>query len=314
MATSDVILRTTQTASLKKTFGPIARLVQQGNLCFRPDGLSMTVMNRTQTCMISLHFAASAIRQSGFYSYSSHHECILVGQDFDVLDRALTGLKPSDVTTLRLERGLADRDQLIVQFVNDKRGGEIRVKVLALDEPDASQLAPLSFPHVGIIPSNTLAEIIRTLKTAGGSRLGIRFVPGVEGDRLYLSSRGEHFLTTFECPSWQRSQQEVLDDELGRVEFYNEYDFRFIEAFISLAAVSQTVTLCLRKDYPVVLEFCPEGLGVVRFMVSNSEMESDDLPPPAPLAPAGEEEEEVEEEEVEEGEEGVRGIKRARDP
>lgn len=285
----DMLFRTTQTSALKHVFDPISRLVQQGNLFFSAAGMRMTAMHSSKTCMVSLDFSRDEIAQSGYYEYNRERP-IIIGMNFEVLYRALSILKPTDVTTLRLDR--ASHDALVLQFHNDVRSGEIRINILALDE-DVNQAWPqLRYAHIGTAPSMDLHDYVRALKSVSGDNLGIRFVPGPPREKLLISCRGESATITFELSSWepfQLDEDAAADDDAAAAEemedpresFYLQFQLRLVETFLTISQVSRSVVICVRRDHPLVLEYCPESLGIVRFCCSNLDIE--DPPPPMPL-------------------------------
>lgn len=146
---------------------------------------------------------------------------------------------------------------------------DVNVNDITVPEPGPT------YPYFIQLPSNNLQVLMNSLKNTGGEIVKILF----NKDKLQFFTKGEIGcveVTTTKTDVDGNSmlvQKQATDDESNIIEIYARLD-RLIE-FSKCSNLSQVVTLYLKNDFPLFLEYDVGSLGFIRMGLSLNKKPDD---------------------------------------
>jgi len=242
----------------KKIIGSISDLVNDGNFMCDSHHISFQGMDSSHVSLVAL-----SLRSEGFKDYRCDRD-ITLGINFGSLSKILKCMGNKDSLALR-----ADDDGDTVLFVFESPDqGRISNFELKLMDIDTEQLGIPDTEYKCVIkmPSTEFQRICRDLSAIGdtvivsATKEGVKF--SVTGD----IGSGDMTL--------KNSTQSVDNDENENVlieldePVTQTFALRYLNNFTKASSLSQTVSISLGPDVPLVVEYKIDDLGYVRYYLA----------------------------------------------
>lgn len=259
---------TLQPGNFKALFGILKENnVVEANISITQDGMEILEMDPTH--IIIAHVLLNASNFDSFYC----REPIKIGVDTVNLTKILKGVGTKDILTLFVE-DCKDQTDTSISFglliENSTKGQSSKIHIDTMDVNDRQLDVPeLNYPYHVQLPSSDLQSIATNLKNMGGDVIKLLF----HKDTLQFFTRGEigvlettRLKTTKEDSSIKIQKNKMSGDDSAIIEIYVKLE-KLVE-FTKCSCLSPMVTIYLKNDFPVFLEYDVGSLGFIRLGVS----------------------------------------------
>ncbi|KAK4408864.1 Proliferating cell nuclear antigen [Sesamum angolense] len=239
-------LRLVQGSLLKKVLEAIKDLVNDANFDCSATGFSLQAMDSSHVALVAL-----LLRSEGF----EHYRCdrnISMGMNLNNMAKMLKCAGNDDIITLKADDG---SDTVTFMF--------------------ESPMSILEFQKLSTIVRMPSAEFARICKDL--SSIGDTVVISVTKEGVKFSTRGDIGTANVVC----RQNTTVDKPEEATVIEMNEpvsltFALRYLNSFTKATPLSNTVTISLSSELPVVVEYKIAEMGYIRFYLAPKIEEDDE--------------------------------------
>ncbi|KAL0911792.1 hypothetical protein M5K25_019957 [Dendrobium thyrsiflorum] len=249
-------LRLVQGNLLKKVLEAMKDLVTDANFDCSATGFSLQAMDSSHVALVAL-----LLRSEGF----EHYRCdrnITMGMNLNNVSKLLKCAGNDDIITIKADDG---GDTVSFMFENPKQDkiSDFEMKLMDLDSehlgiPDAEYHAIVR------MPSSEFSRICKDL-----SSIGDTVVISVTKEGIKFSTRGDIGNANIVC----RQNTTVDKPEQAIVIQMNEpvsltFALRYLNSFTKATSLSETVTISLSSELPLVVEYKIADMGYIKFYLA----------------------------------------------
>jgi len=249
-------LRLVQGSLLKKVLESLKDLVTDANFDCSSSGFSLQAMDSSHVALVAL-----LLRSEGF----EHYRCdrnISMGMNLNNMAKMLKCAGNDDIITIKADDG-GDTVTFMFESPNQDRISDFEMKLMDIDSehlgiPDAEYQAIVR------MPSSEFARICKDL-----SSIGDTVVISVTKEGVKFSTRGDIGSANIVC----RQNTTVDKPEEATVIEMNEpvsltFALRYMNSFTKATSLSESVTISLSSELPVVVEYKIADMGYIRFYLA----------------------------------------------
>jgi proliferating cell nuclear antigen PCNA len=246
--------------------------IVEANISINQDGIEILEMDPTH--VIIGHVLLNASNFDSFYC----REPIKIGIDTVNLTKILKGVGTKDILTIFVEdtkdqAAGSDADTSVsfgLLIENSTKGQSTKIYIDTMDVNDRQLMVPeMNYPYHVQLPSSDLQSIVTNLKNMGGDVIKILF----HKDTLQFFTKGEIGIletirskTSKEDSSIKIQKNKIIGDESPIIEIYVKLE-KLVE-FTKCSCLSPMVTIYLKNEFPLFLEYDVGSLGFIRLGVS----------------------------------------------
>jgi len=266
-------IETLQPSNLKGAMTALKEQLDEASLCIDEEGIKILQMDKTHIVVAQMELKAS-----NFDKYICKQPCKL-GLDIHTLTKILKGVGANDMLTLFVEDSSmtggavtvdeAEHQQQFGIRVENAEKGQVSTFYVDLKDLNEDELAipDLDYPYLIQMPASDFQSIINTLKNMENDVVQLRYVKGVlsfftkgDGGRLEITRSK----TNKEDNSIRVTKQ--FDDADEIIEIHVKLPK--LHEFTKCSSLSTLVTIYLKNDYPLFVEYDVGSLGFMRFGLS----------------------------------------------
>lgn len=222
------------------------------------DEILVQAMDSSHVCLCKL-----SLKKNGFQEYSCPEDFI-IGLSLLNLSKILKCSQNTDSLEISVEK---DNENMDIIFKSSKKGktsdlkkkGEFEMKLMEIDQ-EGIEIPDTEYPCEVTIKSSEFQKIIKDMSSLGDNcsikilENGVRFsVSGDIGNAEISLDHDDNFCTIKKCSE----------------EIECSFAIRYLSEFTKATALSDTVTLKLSKDFPMVVSY--EIIGSVINEIENNE-------------------------------------------
>jgi len=257
-----LVLSTVQGGAFKSLVECLRDIIFDCSLTFSGDGVKISTMDGARCSLIHAELSKFETLHC-----PSPLEC---GVNLQNLYKLLRSITSTDALLLWIAKDAPSELAILISSEQKSSKTFYRYKLLDVDTHHLT-LPETSFERVFTMPSNTLQRLARDM-SALAETITIR---SVGGD------------ITFSCCGDFASQETTLSPQLeasgvvchasgenGGEVVSNSYLAKYIQLFARASSLSNTVTLFLKNQFPLVVQYEVGGLGVLRFLLAPKTLES----------------------------------------
>jgi len=264
-------IETLQPGNLKSVFGVLKEQINEANITITKDAIEILQMDATHTVVCHL-----LLKAENFDKYVCRQP-LKIGVDIVNLTKVLKGVGSKDILTIFVEdpnERLSDSDAthpfgLLIQ--NPEKGQSTKIYLDSLDvDQDEIDTPDLNYPYQIYMPSADLQSISNNFKNMGGEIIRLLY----HKETLSFFTKGDigksetvRSKTLKEDSSIRIAHNAESDDKSNIIELYVK--LQKLVDFAKCSSLSPIVTMYLRNDYPLVLEYDVGSLGLIRLGVSQ---------------------------------------------
>lgn len=254
--------RLEQGGLLKKIIEATKELVETANWDCSSEGISLQAMDTSHVSLVSL-----LLRSDGFESLRCDKN-INLGINMTSLAKIVKCASNDDIISLETPD---EPDTLTLKFESPKgdRTSEYEMKLMDIDSEHLG-IPESTYDVVVKMPSGEFQRICRDLSTIGES-----VIISADKDGVTFKAEGElgSGKTTLSQHPSEKEEEEVTIDLQEKVEL--TFALRYMNFFTKATPLSDTVTLSMSKDVPLVVEYRIGDMGYIRYYLAPK-IEDDD--------------------------------------
>ncbi|EYU18920.1 hypothetical protein ABFS83_04G188600 [Erythranthe nasuta] len=256
-------LRLVQGSLLKKVLEAVKDLVNDANFDCSATGFSLQAMDSSHVALVAL-----LLRSEGF----EHYRCdrnISMGMNLGNMAKMLKCAGNDDIITLKADDG-SDVVTFMFESPTQDKIADFEMKLMDIDSEHLG-IPEAEYHAIVRMPSSEFARICKDL-----SSIGDTVVISVTKEGVKFSTRGDIGTANIVC----RQNTTVDKPEEATVIEMNEpvsltFALRYFNSFTKATPLSNTVTLSLSSELPVVVEYKIAEMGYIRFYLAPK-IEDDD--------------------------------------
>lgn len=270
-------IKTIQPSNLKGAFSALKDQLSEANITITPEYFEILQMDPTHIVIAHLHLKAT-----NFENYVCKKN-VKIGVDIVNMTKVLKSVGAKDILTFFMEdpqekavNGDDNPSQSFGLRVENAEKGQ--VSTLYMDCLDVNEdeiaLPPTDYPININMPSTDFQQIINSMKNVIGETIHIRY----HKDSLYFYIKGDlgrleivRSKTSKEDNSIKVRKSVETDNDI--VEIYTKMN-KMVE-FSKCSALSPIVTLSMKNDFPLFLDYDVGSLGFLKLGISPSKKPDD---------------------------------------
>ncbi|BBN00854.1 proliferating cell nuclear antigen [Marchantia polymorpha subsp. ruderalis] len=249
-------LRLVQGSLLKKVLDAIKDLVTDANFDCSESGFSLQAMDSSHVALVAL-----LLRSDGF----EHYRCdrnLSMGMNLTNMSKMLKCAGNDDIITIKADDG-GDSVTFMFESPSQDKVSDFEMKLMDIDSEHLG-IPETEYHAIVKMPSAEFARICRDLSTIGDT-----VVISVSKDGVKFSTSGDIGSANVVC----RQNNSVDNKDNETVIEMNEpvsltFALRYLNSFTKATTLSNTVTLSMSKELPVVVEYKIAEIGHIRFYLA----------------------------------------------
>ncbi|KXJ11439.1 proliferating cell nuclear antigen [Exaiptasia diaphana] len=258
----------TQGSLLKKIIEAIKDIVGSGNWECSDNGMALQAMDSSHVCLVSLD-----LKRDAFEPYRCDRN-ITLGLETTMVSKIVKCAGNDDTITISAEDN-GDAVTFLFESPNGEKTSTYTTKMMDIDQ-DNLGIPEQKYDALVKMPSHEFQRIIRDLSQMGDSVIiactkdGVSF--SVTGDN------GSGKILLRQNASVDKSGEQVSIDLQEPVSL--TFALRYLGQFTKATPLSSSVSLSLKKDIPLVVEYSFEDVGEIKYYlapkVDEEEMAADE--------------------------------------
>lgn len=249
-------LQSVQSSNLRILFEVLKDvLISDINLIFSDEGIKIVELDGSKVCLIHL-----TLEKKAFEVYNCDRR-IVVGINSTNFYKIIKTAHNSDTISFFIREN--DQTSLHVRMENSDKNRLFESTIRLLDVDFNTQAIPeVGFQSVITLPSTDFQKICKDMNSLGiGNKVEIKSI----GQQLIFSYKGDF------------SEQKIVLGKSGNTVFDRDsaeiiqgiFNLKFLLLFTKATSLSNTVSIYLKNDYPLILEYSVGVLGTLKFVLSN---------------------------------------------
>lgn len=248
--------RLAQGQLLKKVIESIKELVTETNFECTATGLQMQAMDLSHVSLVSMFLRADSFE---------HYRCdrnLSMGMNLGNLSKILKCAANDDVITIKADDG-GDRVTFMFESPNQEKISDFELKLMDIDSEHLG-IPDTEYAAVVKMPSSEFMRICRDLTTIGES-----VVISANKDSVKFSTTGDIGEGNVTC---RQSTNADKPDQSVTLEIQEPvtltFALRYLNSFAKATPLSESVTLSMSKELPILVEYRIGDMGHVRYYLA----------------------------------------------
>jgi len=275
-------IQTTQGSTIKQLNECLAGFLTDVNITFYPKiinlpqsdsetedtekikigGIIIKEINKQSSVLVHSKLFADKFE---IYNYNYHLDKIVIGINLGYLLKCLKCMNNFDIMTWEMDD--ENMNELVIIFetkTTEKKEKKVfRLNLMDLDQ-DELDIDPVDFSYLISMPSQDFQKYCKDMASATDKMEII-----CSKDKLILKGKGDLGSVEFETgESIGGLQIQITDEDCEIVQGF--YDLKYLLIFTKCTNLSNTVSLYLKNDYPLVMEYVVAALGKIKLVLSPS--------------------------------------------
>nr|XP_029122197.1 proliferating cell nuclear antigen [Elaeis guineensis] len=248
-------LRLVQGSLLKKVLEAIRELVNDANFDCSATGFSLQAMDSSHVALVAL-----LLRSEGF----EHYRCdrnLSMGMNLNNMAKMLRCAGNDDIITIKADDG-SDTVTFMFESPNQDKIADFEMKLMDIDSehlgiPDAEYHAIVR------MPSSEFARICKDLSSIGDTAAG---------------DIGTANIVCRQNKTFDKPEEATIIEMQEPVSL--TFALRYMNSFTKATPLSETVTISLSSELPVVVEYKIADMGYIRYYLAPKiEEDEEDMKP-----------------------------------
>jgi len=246
---------------LKKIMESIKDLVSEANFDCSSNGVALQAMDSSHVSLVAL-----MLRADGFQHFRCDRNMSL-GINLTSMAKILKCAGPADIITLKADENSGDTVTFMFESPKHDRISDFELKLMDIDSEHLG-IPDTEYKCVVKMPATEFQRICRELSTIGDT-----VTIGCSKDGIKFSVTGD--LGTGNITCRPDSNADAKEDEQVKIELQEDVTFafalRYLNFFAKATSLSDTVTLSMSPDVPLVVEYQigeKGDLGHIRFYLA----------------------------------------------
>lgn len=276
-------LKTTQTAAIKILTDTLNSLLSDINFVFRPmyyeddtddsdeqnsepkekkiGGLIIKEINKTGTILVYTKLDADKF---DIYTYNYNKNHLTLGLNSNNLLKCLKCMSHFDTMTWQVDS--EDMNKLVIILGSSERKEKKIFKLNLMDlKEEKYEVEPIDFPYSITLPSQDFHKYCKDMATATDK---IELM--CTNNKVIFSGTGELGQVEFEVGETNGGLSIEVNNNRSDEIVQGIFELRFLIIFTKCTNLCSTVTLYLKNDYPLIVQYNIACLGTIKMVLSPS--------------------------------------------
>ncbi len=243
------MIRTVKASPFRTLIDSVKDILTEANIEVDSNGMKIIAMDGTHTILVHMQLYAER-----FGEFHCARRCIL-GINMMNFNKMVKQIKNEDSLVLFMEKSNTSR--LGIRILNGEKQ-MITTKYLNLMELDINpiEIPSANFSSMITMPSLDFQNIIKDL-----SQLGDKVeIKSAENELIFRLEGGEFGSQETVCVMPQ-TQTEIIQ---------GYFLLKPLSLFTKCTAMSPDIMICLKNNYPIIIEYDVSGLGEIRLALAPS--------------------------------------------
>ena len=256
----DVFIKTLQGSVIRTLFETLKDVIFETTLIVGPGGIKTTSMDSSKSSLVYLKLDASS-----FEEFHVTRADIPLGISMQSMFKLVKTTGNSDILTLFVRADTPH--ELGICIENDRRSKTVySLKLLDTDVQDIN-VPEFSYESVVTLPSVNFQRLCRDMQHLA-STVCIESHP----NKVVLSCVGDFATQTTVLGDDEDDEDDHMHDiriqSSSSDVIRSTYSLKYLTLFGRSSALSNVVTIYIKKEHPLVLEFSAGSLGTLKFLLT----------------------------------------------
>ena len=224
-------------------------------------GITIKEVNKTSSILVHCRLDADKFEE---YHYSYHKKKLTIGVNLANLLKALKCMTHFDTMTWFIDDEDLAKLNIVLQSQERKEKKLFRLNLMDLDD-EKYEVDPVKFPYSAHFPSQDFHKYCKDMSSAGIEKMEIKCTDNT----VFFSGKGNIGIADFQVgESIGGLQIEVNTEENEIVQ--GLFELKYLNVFTKCTGLCNIVTLFLKNDYPLIVQYSVAALGHIKLVLSPS--------------------------------------------
>ena len=262
-------IKTSQASAMKIVIDAINSLLNDANFDFYPynisedkiGGLTIKELNKTGKILVYMRLDADKF---DVYKYNYDKPKLSLGIDINNLLKCLKCMSHFDIMTLNVDDD--DINKLVITLESHEKKEKKIFKLNLMDiEEGKYDILPIKFPYLITLPSMDFQKYCKDMATTT-DKIEIK----ATSNKIYLSGKGEIGQVEFEVGESNGGLSIITTSSNTNEIVQGLFELKFLLIFTKCTNLSNQMTLFLKNDYPIIVNYQVATLGEIKLVLSPS--------------------------------------------
>ena len=256
----EFFVRTEQAQIIRGVVELLKDLIFEATFVFSSSGIKVSSMDSSKSSLVYLKLDAASFEQ--FHVQREHH----VGVSLQLLYKLVKTASSNDTLALFARKNTTHELGIHVANSDTHNNTVFSLKMLDLNATNIN-LPVLEYDHIVQVNSQIFQRLIRDMQN-----LAPYVTISTRGNGLVLECNGDFAQQVTTIGETHDDTGDTMGDDdndtSNAVTFSSTYSLKYLALFSKSSNLSSSLTMYLRRDHPLVLEFGVGGLGAIKFLLS----------------------------------------------
>ena len=264
-------LKTSQATAIKIVVDAINSLLTDANFDFFPyniendngesiiGGMVVKEVNKTGKILVYMKLEADKF---DIYKYNYHKKKLTLGIDINNLLKCLKCMSHFDNMTWLVDDDDINKLCIILESSEKKKKKIFKLNLMDIEEQNYD-ITPIQFPYLIILPSTDFHKYCKDM-AASTDKIDIKST----SNKLYFSGKGEIGYIDFEVGESNGGLSITSNTSNNNEIVQGLFELKFLLIFTKCTNLSNLVTLYLKNDYPIIVNYQIGSLGEIKLVLS----------------------------------------------
>ena len=264
-------LKTSQATAIKIVVDAINSLLTDANFDFFPynmendngesiiGGMVVKEVNKTGKILVYMKLEADKF---DIYKYNYHKKKLTLGIDINNLLKCLKCMSHFDNMTWLVDDDDINKLCIILESSERKEKKIFKLNLMDIEEQNYD-ITPIQFPYLITLPSTDFHKYCKDM-AASTDKIDIKST----SNKLYFSGKGEIGYIDFEVGESNGGLSITANTNNNNEIVQGLFELKFLLIFTKCTNLSNLVTLYLKNDYPIIVNYQIGSLGEIKLVLS----------------------------------------------
>jgi proliferating cell nuclear antigen len=264
-------LKTSQSTAIKIVVDAINSLLTDANFDFFPynmendngepiiGGMVVKEVNKTGKILVYMKLEADKF---DIYKYNYHKKKLTLGIDINNLLKCLKCMSQFDNMTWLVDDDDINKLCIILESSERKEKKIFKLNLMDIEEQNYD-ITPIQFPYLITLPSSDFHKYCKDMASST-DKIEIKST----ANKLYFSGKGEMGYIDFEVGESNGGLSIISNTNNNNEIVQGLFELKFLLIFTKCTNLSNLVTLYLKNDYPIIVNYQIGSLGEIKLVLS----------------------------------------------
>jgi proliferating cell nuclear antigen len=258
----DIFIKTLQGTVVRILFETLKDIIFETTLLVSPNGIKATSMDSSKSSLVYLKLDAS-----NFEEYHAARANIPLGISMQSMFKLIKTISNHDILTIFVRRDVPHELGLAIENAEKRSKTIYSLKLLDTSAQDIN-VPEFSYHSVVTLPSVNFQRLCRDMQNIAST-----VVLESHPTKIVLSCSGDFASQTTVLGDGEEDEQDHATHDVriqsdSTTVIRSMYSLKYLTLFGRSSALSNVVTLYIKEDHPLVMEFNAGSLGTLKFLLT----------------------------------------------